>query len=120
MSKELDKIKSTNCSLTLGGRDRVIRYGFSAWAELEEMYGGLNNLSKIKDEIENRPFKIVPKLLWIGLVDKEGLNEKTFLDDYSMTDIEKIIDVLYNALYGSLPIEDKKKVNPENQVETLN
>lgn len=106
---ELEKVKSSDVTLKLGGRERKIKYGFSAWAKLEEKYGGIKNLNLMEKDMQEKPFQTIPFLIWIGLQDKEGLTEETVLDEYSMQDVEKISGVLASALYGSLPKAEEEK-----------
>ena len=111
---ELAKVKPTEAVLKLGGKDRKIKYGFSAWAKLEEKYGGIKNIAQLDKDVQERPFQTIPYLIWIGQQDKEGLNEETLLDDYSMADMEQLSSVLYTALYGSLPKDEAEKKMPES------
>lgn len=111
---ELAKVKPTEAVLKLGGKDRKIKYGFSAWAKLEEKYGGIKNIAQLEKDVQERPFQTIPYLIWIGLQDKEGLNEETLLDDYTMADMEELSSVLYTALYGSLPKDEAEKKMPES------
>ena len=106
---ELNKVKSAATTLKIGGRDRVIKFGFSAWSKLEEKYGGIKNIENLQKDVEEKPFQTVPYLIWLGLQDKEGVTEETVLDDYGMSDIAKISEVLYGALYGSLPKAEEEK-----------
>lgn len=107
---ELEKVKSSDVTLKLGGRDRKIKFGFSAWAKLEEKYDGIKNLGQMEKDMQEKPFQTIPFLIWIGLQDKEGLTEETVLDEYSMKDIEAVSETLAKALYGSLPkVEEEKK-----------
>lgn len=106
---ELEKVKPTKTTLKIHGKEREIRYGFSAWAELEEKYGGIENFSKIEDDIKQRPFKTIPELIYIGLVDKTDVTKENCLDDYSMGDLENIVNILEKSLYGSLPKEGSEK-----------
>lgn len=106
---ELEKVKPSDVTLKLGGRDRKIKFGFSAWAKLEEKYGGIKNLGKMEQDLQERPFTTIPYLVWIGLSDKEGLTEETVLDDYSMQDIVSLSETLAGALYGSLPKDEEEK-----------
>lgn len=115
MSEELEKVKPTNVTLNIKGKERTIRYGFSAWAKLEDMYGGLKNLANIEQDIQNKPFHIVPDLIWIGLVEKDDLERETFLDEYGLDDVALITEALKDALYGSLP-QEKKKANAKTTV----
>ena len=106
---ELEKVKSSDVTLRIGGRDRKIKFGFSAWAKLEEKYDGIKNLGKMEKDMQEKPFQTIPFLIWIGLQDKEGLTEETVLDEYSMKDIEAVSETLAKALYGSLPKAEEEK-----------
>lgn len=122
---ELDKVKPEKVTLFIQGKEREIKFGFSAWGKLEKEYGGIQNLERMQKQVEETPFETVPHLLFLGLKDKsaftdsEGnqypeVTEENILEDYGMGDIEKIIEVFSRALYGSLPQGDKgKKQVPE-------
>ena len=118
MGTELAKVKPEKVTLFIHGKEREIKFGFSAWAKLETEYGGLKNLEKMQKEVEEKPFNAIPHLLYIGLVDKEGVTEENILDDYGLNDIQMISEVFNRAIYGSLPqteegskraVEAKKK-----------
>ena len=106
---ELEKVKSSDVTLKIGGRERKIKFGFSAWAKIEEEYNGIGNIAQLEKDVEEKPFKYIPHLIYLGLQDKEGLTEETVLDEYSMQDVEKISEVLASALYGSLPKAEEEK-----------
>lgn len=107
---ELEKVKEEKVTLLIQGKEREIKFGFSAWAKLEKEYGGIKNLAKLEEQIENKPFETLPHLLYIGLVDKEGITEDNILDDYGVGDIDKIGEVFNRAIYRSLPNDEKKAV----------
>ena len=107
--EELDKVKGEKITIRLYGKEREIKFGFSAWAKIEKEYGGINNIDKMQKEIEEKPFEMLPHLLYIGIVDKEGLDEETLLDEYGMGDIQNVAEKLSQALWGSLPQDDEKK-----------
>lgn len=109
VKSELEKVEVVRPKLSVGGREREIRFNFSAWAEIERKYGSIKNFAQIEKDIQQKPFETIPELIYIGLVDKEGVTKENCLDDYSMADMEKIAEVLQIALYGSLPKEDNKK-----------
>lgn len=113
MGKELEKVREEKVTLKIKGKEREIKFSFSAWAKLEEELGGLDNLDRLENDIKNFPFKTIPHLIWIGLTDKEGLEEATVLDDYGLGDVEKITEVIEKALYGSLPEGEEKKAEQE-------
>ena len=110
MGNELKKVRGEKVTLKIHGEEREIRFGFSAWAVLEEEYNGLKNLEKLQKAVEEKPFNTLPHLLYIGLVNKEGVTEENILDEYGLGDIEVISDVFNRAIYGSLPEEEKKAV----------
>ena len=62
----------------------------------------------MQEQIQERPFKYLPHLLYIGLVDKEGVTEQNILDDYGLNDIPLISEVFNNAITNSLPKDEKK------------
>lgn len=107
--KELNTVKPEKITLKIHGKEREIKFNFSAWAKIEKEFGGLKNLDSLQEKIENEPFNIIPHLLYIGLQDKEGVDEETILDDYGLADIQYITEVFQKALYGSLPAGNSKK-----------
>lgn len=109
MNEELDKVKGEKVTIRLYGKEREIKFGFSAWAKIEKEYGGIQNIDKMQTEIEEKPFELLPHLLYIGLVDKEGLDEETLLDEYGLGDIQMITEKFAQAMWGSLPQDDEKK-----------
>lgn len=116
---ELEKIEPTKVTLMIHGKEREIKFGFSAWAKLEKEYNGVNNLEKMQKDIEDNPFTKIPHLLYIGLVDKSPfknengelveLTEENILDEYGIGDIPKITEIFSRALYGSIPTETLNK-----------
>ena len=108
-TKELDKLQPTKVTIKIHGKERELKYGFSAWAKIEKEDGGIGNLEKMQKEIEEKPFETIPHLIYIGLVDKEDVTEETVLDEYGLNDIQMITDAFSKALYGSLPQGDTEK-----------
>ena len=109
-NKELDKIEPEKVMIKVCGKEREIKFPFSAWAKLEREYKGLQNVEdELIQKIQDEPFNTIPHLVYIGLVDKEGVNEETILDDYGMGDLQEIGEKLMKALYGSLPTNAVKK-----------
>lgn len=111
--KELEKVKPEKVTLKIHGKEREIKFGFSAWAKLEKEFGGLQNLEKLQEQVEKEPFNTIPHLMYIGLVDKEDVTEENILDEYGLNDIQYITNVFSKALYGSLPEDDEKKEEME-------
>ena len=119
MGKELEKVKAEKVTLKIHGVEREIKFGFSAWAILEEEYGGLKNIEKLEKQVKEKPFNTLPHLIYIGLVDKSPIidgeevfeiTDKNILDDYGLADVDLITDVFDRAFSGSLPTDEKKAV----------
>lgn len=110
MGKELDNVRGEKVTLKIGGKEREIKFGFSAWAILEKEYGGLKNLDKLQEQVEEMPFNTLPHLLYIGLVDKEGVTEENVLDEYGLGDVDLISEAFFRAVSVSLPKDTKKAV----------
>lgn len=110
MGKELEKVQTKKVTLFIHGKEREIKFGFSAWAKLEQEYGGIDKLDKMEKDILERPFTVIPHLLFIGLMDKEGVTEENILDDYGIADVPFVTGKFNEALYGSLPANSKKAV----------
>lgn len=109
-TKELNKIEPEKVTMMIHGKEREIKFNFSAWRDIEKEYNGFNNFEKvITEDLTNKPFETLPHLLYKGLKDKEGVSEENILDDYTLQDMEYIISVFNKALYGSLPQEDDTK-----------
>ena len=113
MAKELEKVKAEKVTIKIKGKEREIKFGFSTWAVLEREYGGIKNITKLQKEVEEKPFEVLPHLIYIALVDKEGVEEETVLDEYGIADIDYISEKFAQALYGSLPESDEKKAGKE-------
>lgn len=115
MGKELEKVKAEKVFLKVNGEEREVKFNFSAWAILEKEYGGLKNLAKLEKQVEEMPFNTLPHLLYVGLVNKEGVTEENILNDYGLNDIEEVSEIFNRAIYGSLPNEEKKAVKEAKQ-----
>lgn len=110
---ELEIVRDRTATIKLGGKDLKIKYGFSAWALIEERYGSVQG---VFDELKNKPFMNLPFFIYCGLVDKKDLNESDvieWLDDYGLTDLKGILDDVRSAMVSALPQDDgKKKKDP--------
>ena len=113
MAKELEKVDSKKVTIKIKGKERELKFGFSAWAKLEREYGGIKNITHLQKAVEERPFETLPHLIYVGLVDKEGVEEDTILDEFGLRDIDYISGKFAEALYGSLPEVDEKKAGKE-------
>ena len=110
--------------MKIHGKEREIKFGFSAWAKLEKEFGGLKHLDKLQEQIENEPFTVIPHLMYIGLVDKSAytdekgnsypeVTEENILEEYGLADIELVTTTFQKALYGALPQGNDDEKKPE-------
>lgn len=114
-STELSKVEPEKIFVKIDGQDREIKFNFRAWAVLQEEYDGLNNFDKLQSDMEKKPFTTLPHLIWIALVDKEGLNEEHILDDYGLGDVEELSKKIEYAMSYSLPESKKKSTVPKKR-----
>lgn len=123
---DLDVLKQDKYLLKIGGKEREIKFTFSAWAKLEEKYGSIQNIEKLGEEMEEKPMTYLIDLAWIGLQDKEiyneegkrtgkQLNKETLLDEYTMADVDVITKSVMGALYGSLPVNNEPENKQDNK-----
>lgn len=113
---ELDKIAPERAKLMIHGKEREIYFNFKVWKQLQREYGKMDVLlSKMTEDIQERPFEVIPHLLFLGLEDRKAVNEneedvteENILDEYGLADVEKISKILQSAIYGSLPLDEKK------------
>ena len=117
---ELEKIEPKIYSLKIAGKDREIKFNFSAWREIEKKYGSVNNVQQLVQDMSEKPFQTLPEIVYMALVDKEGVTAEDCLNDYSMAEMKDITEIVSNALKASLPSEfvSKKKVKkPQEKTE---
>ena len=113
MSEELFDIQPEKVTLKIKGKEREVRFAFSSWAKLEQEYNGLSNLDKILKDLDEIPYTTILKVLWFGIVDTEGLDSETYLDEYTIKDVPYITEVFNKAIFGSLPKADNSKKEVE-------
>jgi hypothetical protein len=112
-ANELEIVQDKSKSILLGGEQRKIKYGFSAWALIEERYGDVKG---VFEEIKTKPFKNLPFFIFCGLVDKSNISESDvieWLDDYGLTDLKSLLDIVQTSMVSALPQDNgKKKKDP--------
>lgn len=127
--KELEKIERKGHFIKVSVRDekhegalveveREIRFNFYAWAELEKKYGSINNLKAMQNDLQERPFQMLPEIVYIALTDKSGIDKNNLsecLSGYDFSNFQNLIDEVSNALIESLPQDNKKKAKAEKK-----
>lgn len=106
---ELEKIEPKKTVLKIGGRERELKFNFSAWKEIEKKYGSVNNIEALVKDIQDKPFQTLPEIVYITLIDKEGLDKESCLDEYGMREMQDIINTVTKALTDSLPTDKASK-----------
>ena len=105
-----DELIPTDVTIRIKGKNRILKYNFSAWKELEKKYEGKGELFEtLQKEITEKPFQTIPYLIFIGCQDKEGITEDNILDEYGLADVKMLSDKFYSTIFGSLPKSEEKK-----------
>lgn len=111
---EIENLTPHTGKLSIGGREREIRFTFSSWRAIQNEFGTMAEfLKKFEEDFRTKPFSTLPHIVWLGLKDREGVTEETVLDDYGVESLRMISVEVCKALYGALPqtdgAESKKK-----------
>lgn len=105
----LNKIEKTKCFVSINGEQREVRFVFSTWAKIEKKYGSISNFKAIEKDMQEKPFETLPFLIYSALVNKEGVTEETCLDDYDLSTINEVAEIMNKAMIGSMPVVDEKE-----------
>lgn len=111
--KELEKVMPSEFKITLGGKEREVKFGNLALAKIEKKYGSIEAFSQVQDDLQKKPMQTVPWLLSICLKDKEGLENDyesilETMDDDGLT-ISEVAEVVMGAINSSLSVFGEKK-----------
>lgn len=111
--KELEKVMPSEFKITLGGKEREVKFGNLALAKIEQKYGSIEAFSQVQDDLQKKPMQTVPWLLSICLKDKEGLENDyesilETMDDDGLT-ISEVAEVVMGAINSSLSVFGEKK-----------
>lgn len=111
--KELEKVMPSEFKITLGGKEREVKFGNLALAKIEKKYGSIEAFSQVQDDLQKKPMQTVPWLLSICLKDKEGLENDyesilETMDDDGLT-ISEVAEVVMGAISSSLSVFGEKK-----------
>lgn len=115
MSEELESVKEKKYVVEIAGKEREIKFDFLAWADLTDKYGSLDNLDRIEKDMQENPFRTLPELIYIGLVDKDGLKAETLMKGVMPDEIEELTKIVFTAIFESLPKQKGKKKVTEKQ-----
>ena len=103
MSEELENITEKKATLFIGGKERELSFRFSAWQKIEDKFG---DIQTVFNKVKQKPFTVLPDLIYIGIVDKTGIKEAdvvNYLDQYGLGDLKGILTKVQGAMMESQP-----------------
>lgn len=111
--KELEKVMPSEFKITLGGKEREVKFGNLALAKIEKKYGSVEAFAQVQEDLQKKPMQTVPWLLSICLKDKEGLEDDyesilKAMDEEGLT-IAEVAEVVMGAINSSLSVFGEKK-----------
>lgn len=111
--KELEKVMPSEFKITLGGKEREVKFGNLALAKIEKKYGSVEAFAQVQEDLQKKPMQTVPWLLSICLKDKEGLEDNyesilEAMDEEGLT-IAEVAEIVMSAINSSLSVFGEKK-----------
>jgi hypothetical protein len=105
----LKDIKDSDIKLTIGGKERVLRFDLNAVAELEEKIG---TMEVVDAQLRQGKMKIFRTYLWAGLIHAEPeLTEKEVGSWLTLDEISKLVETLNTK---TNIIDEDKEDTPKN------
>ena len=115
MSKAKNVRRPKGVPLILGDKEYKLVYDLNAFAELEELYG---EIEEAMDALERGSIKAIRAILWAGLLrensDSQGnalLTPRQVGAMLDIADLARITEPLGQALKESMPEEIKKELD---------
>jgi hypothetical protein len=111
--KELEKVMPSEFKITLGGKEREVKFGNLALAKIEKKYGSVEAFAQVQEDLQKKPMQTVPWLLSICMKDKEGLDDDyesilEAMDEEGLT-IAEVAEIVMSAINSSLSVFGEKK-----------
>jgi hypothetical protein len=111
--KELEKVMPSEFKITLGGKEREVKFGNLALAKIEKKYGSVEAFAQVQEDLQKTPMQTVPWLLSICIKDKEGLEDDyesilEAMDEEGLT-IAEVAEIVMSAINSSLSVFGEKK-----------
>ena len=111
--KELEKVMPSEFKITLGGKEREVKFGNLALAKIEKKYDSVEAFAQVQEDLQKKPMQTVPWLLSICLKDKEGLEDDyesilEAMDEEGLT-ITEVAEIVMSAINSSLSVFGEKK-----------
>jgi hypothetical protein len=113
MSENLDVIKNKKIAVNVGGKERHIYFDLNAFAELEESFGGLNEMLAA---LQGGSIKAIRKFLYVGFMHEEpNLTEKEVGSWFDMSTIQEVTDKISEAMSLALPKSEEAPTEDPNE-----
>ena len=111
--KELEKVMPSEFKITLGGKEREVKFGNLALAKIEKKYGSVEAFAQVQEDLQKKPMQTVPWLLSICMKDKEGIDDDyesilEAMDEEGLT-IAEVAEIVMSAINSSLSVFGEKK-----------
>ena len=111
-------VKQKGTKIVLNGEEKILRYDLNAFAELEELYGDIEDAM---NALEKGSIKAVRAILWAGLIHDEETDEtghpllspKTVGSWIEIKDLTDISEVLTEALGDALPEDAEQEAQDQ-------
>lgn len=117
-NEQLEQVLPSNFVLRVKGKDRQLKFGNRALAEIERRYGTLSNFNALQKDMESKPMETIPWLFLICVKDKEDIGNTiddvldAFDDsDLLISDIAQKLGEAMNSAMSRLSDNGKKKAN---------
>lgn len=97
----LKNIKPKAIKLTLNGREFDFILNLNSFAELEDQFGGINDLM---EKMEKGSAKAIRAMIWAGLLNNENPPSISDVGNFlNMSDLQNISMVIAEAMGAALP-----------------
>jgi len=93
-------------TITLNGRERELKLGMRACAEIEKVYGGMD---KLIADMKSKPMTAIPSIIYLCLrrgpdIDNSDITEDSILDSmdrsgYNLADLKDIVTELMERAF---------------------
>jgi len=102
-------VKYKGAKIVLDGKEYTLRFDLNAFAELEEIYGSVEEALK---KMEEGSLKAIRSLIWVGLLHQnEHLTQKQVGSMITFNNLEELGKALAEAMEGAMPkIEQGKPI----------
>jgi hypothetical protein len=97
--------------ITLGEKERNVKFDLNAFIELEDKYGSIDHALK---ELDKGNIKAIRTILWAGLIhEDETLTEKQIGKWVDFENLQAVAEGLGKGLVAAMPDMEKMRITKE-------